>query len=457
MMEAGHYIQLIIAIGLVIFAFIGSYALPLRIIFPAILIIAPFEIIDSRYGTSSTGLIYLVGLSLFLRSGIKYFPLLGAVLGIILVYFMSLSMAAVNKFDHILYIIRIIPGFILFYIAYNYVRDAKDSAGFFSVLLVINIFIIIICTIQLVAGSQSVALFGIKEFSIMANRESQGRLSGPFGAEFTSEYLALANLLLAYLIINKQLIARWSTWVLWVMLSVNLGFMVATGSRGGILILVLGIFWGGYLFRYQLGTARLVKYLIGAMLTASLMTVIVIQFTNFNVLINRIESTEVKSGILDTRSVTWPVAWEAIKERPILGYGPRLRLENDMLLRIPGHKAIRYPHSLPLFLLYTLGIFGLIAYVLFFTHLLIRLYSGAKGKADKEMSGASMLGFIILAMFLLDEIKIEFLRFMQSDYQSIIFILFGGFLAMADRARITTTNTVATRKSNSRLLNLKNT
>jgi len=215
MVETGHYIQLAIAIIIAVIAFVGASLAPLRFVLPVVLVIAPFEIINSRYGTSSTGLIYLVTLALLLRNGFKWFPLFGVVAGIAMVYLISLSMADVSRLDHILYIIRILPGFMIFYMAYNYVRDSKDIAGFLNVLLIINVFILIICLLQLIGGSQQVALFGVKEFAIMANREAQGRLSGPFGAEFTSEYLALSNLLLAYLIMNRRLELRWPIW-LWI-------------------------------------------------------------------------------------------------------------------------------------------------------------------------------------------------------------------------------------------------
>ncbi len=435
-MELGHFIQLAVGLAFAVIAFAAAYALPLRIVAPALIILAPFELINSQYGTSSTGLVYLVTLALFLRKELRHFPLLGAVSGIMMVYTLSLVTANAATFDHILYLIRILPGFLLFYIAYNYVRNNQDPIRFLTILLAINILVLLICTLQLIGGSQQMVLFGVQEFALMANRNTQERLSGPFGAEFTSEYLALASLLLAYLNMNKKLGQRWPTWLLWAMLAANIGFMVATGSRGGMLVLVIGLFWGGFLFRRFLGTGRILGFLLGIVLIGGIMTTVMIQFTEFNVFLNRVESTEVKDGVLDTRSKTWPIAWEAIKEKPILGYGPRLRLHFDMLQRIPGHTPIPYPHSLPLFLLYTLGIVGLVAYTVFFALLLKRLYAGSKGRGTPELKGLSSLGFLLLAVFLIDEIKIEFLRFIQSDYQAIIFTTLGGFLAMADRARI---------------------
>ena len=435
-MELSHYIQLTAGLALAVSAFAAAYVMPMRIMSPALMVIAPFEIINSQYGTSSTGLVYLVSLAMLLRGELRHFPLLGAIIGILLAYALSLATANAAPLDHIIYLVRILPGFLIFFIAYNYVRNMSDTAPFFNILLVINVLVLIICTIQLFAGSRQVALFGVQEFSLMANRTTQGRLSGPFGAEFTSEYLALASLMLAYLIMNKKLARRWKPWILWSMLAANIAFMVATGSRGGFLVLLIGLFWGGFWFRRQIGTVRVVASLIAAMFIGSIMIVLITQFTEFNVFVERVENTEVRNGVLDTRSVTWPAAIEAIKEKPVLGYGPRLRLHEDLLKPIPGHTPIPYPHSLPLFLLYTLGIVGLTAYSVFFILLGKRLYAGTRRNTDPEFRGLSILGFLMLAIFLIDEIKIEFLRFIQSDYQAIVFTIFGGFLAMADRARL---------------------
>lgn len=439
-METGHFIQLIIGVALAVIAFVAAYTVSANQVMFILLIAAPFELISSSYGTSSTGLVYLVATSLLLRNKMQYFPLIGSVLFILFIYVISLSMADVRKLDHIFYIIRIIPGFVVFYVAYNYVREHKEPVKFLYILFIINLFVIIICTLQFTAGSQQVALFGIKEFSLMANRELQGRFSGPFGAEFTSEYMALANLLIAYALMNKNLVKHWPVWLLWGMFASNFGFMVATGSRGGILVFILGLLWGAYLFRREMGVARIIKFYTGAIIIASLMFVVIVQFTNFNVLVKRLEGTEVSEGVLDSRSVTWPTAWKAIEKNPFLGYGPRLRLHEDMVTSIPGHKPIPYPHSLPLFLLYTLGPLGLVAYIIFFVLLLRRLYVGSKGQGDSEMRGLSLLGFLILSMFLIDEIKIEFLRFTHSDYQSIIFTILGGFLGISDRARMSLKN-----------------
>lgn len=426
------YTQLAIGLIMALAIFVGAFAMPLRRIMALVLILAPFELINSHYGTSSTGLVYLAALALWVRGGLPRLPLGGAVMGILFVYLLSLALAEARPLDHVIYLIRILPGFLIFYMAYNYAREGEDQKGIMNVFLVVNLIVLGLSLLQLAGGSQQVSLFGIEEFSLMKNRESQGRINGPFGAEFTSEYLALMSLFLAYLLMQKSRDTAWPRWGLWALLAGNLAIMVATGSRGGFLVLLAGVLWGGFLFRRVLGAGRALAILLVTALVATAMAWVVIRYTHYNVLFERLEGTEIKSGVIDSRSVTWPTAWEAIKKHPILGYGPRLRLWNDKEEPIPGHDPIPYPHSLPLFLLYTLGAVGLLAYLVFFGRLLIRFHQGTRLRDDGRAAGFARLGLLLLTLFLLDEIKIEFLRFIRSDYQAIVFTLFGALLAMSE-------------------------
>jgi len=428
-----HYTQLIIGLTIALLFFTIILVSSPKTIIPILLVIAPFEIINSQYGSSSTGIIYIAVLVLIIRKNIVRIPLAWPIFLIMLAYGVSLALAEARIIDHAIYLIRLIPGFLLFIITYNYVIVERNVYIFFNLLLSINILVLAICTIQLVSGEQQVLLFGVSEFALKSNRAS-GRLSGPFGAEFTSEYLAMSTLILIYLLMKKKHWPYWSPLLLWSVIGLNIGSMVMTGTRGGILVLLLGLLAGLFKYQKEIGLAKSIFLLFSFTMIASLIGVAVLNYTDHNVLLDRLENTEIREGVIDSRSIVWPTAWEAIQNNPFFGHGPRLRLMDDLTTSIPGHEPIPYPHSLPLFLLYTLGIFGLLAYILFFTVLCIRMYAGGKSK-HSELASASTLGLIVLSIFLLDEIKIEFLRLVQNDYQAIIFTILGGFLAIADLAR----------------------
>jgi O-antigen ligase len=150
----------------------------------------------------------------------------------------------------------------------------------------------------------------------------------------------------------------------------------------------------------------------------------------------RLESTELEGGIPDTRADTWDTAWSHIVDKPLLGHGPRLRLDGDEGRPYPGTPRISFPHNLYLFLLYTVGLAGLIAYLSFFMWLLNRYRQGVKRSgSDPFMQGFIKLGTLFMIVFLIDQIKIEFLRFQTVDYWHVIFSIFAIWLAFSDMAR----------------------
>ena len=91
-----------------------------------------------------------------------------------------------------------------------------------------------------------------------------------------------------------------------------------------------------------------------------------------------------------------------------------------------------YPHSLYLYILYTIGIVGFLAYTnlavnywrrLSRTRRLGRNYQGI-GK------GLPTLGMIVFVLFMIDQFKIEFLRPYLLDYQHYIAAIFGMFASL---------------------------
>jgi O-antigen ligase len=168
------------------------------------------------------------------------------------------------------------------------------------------------------------------------------------------------------------------------------------------------------------------------------MASVVATYTEFGQMFDRLEkTTELERGVPETRAVVWPVAWENIQEKPLLGHGPRILQQHELRFRnVPSQQLVSsYPHNLYLYLLVTVGIVGLLAMLFFFGKVLYRLAQGInhgvyKGNYER---GFVSVGFIIVATFLVDELKIEFLRSGTADYAQMMFALFGVFLGWADR------------------------
>ena len=257
------------------------------------------------------------------------------------------------------------------------------------------------------------------------------RLTGPFNAVgMTAEYLVIMIFLIAYeLLHNKNPRTRM---LLYVLMAADIGLVVATGNRGGFLSLLGGSVLFLWVFRKDLGLVRSASLIAAAGLFATLAIFIVLNYTQYNHMFERLSNTEIEGGIPDSRQ-GWKTTVELIKERPILGHGPQLRLFDDWERVIPGHTPIDYPHNLYLFLLYTVGIVGVLAYLTFFIGILVRVTKASKlSIGDAYLNGFLRLGQVLVIVFLVDQLKVEFLRISLTDYWQFVFCVFAILVGAAD-------------------------
>jgi len=434
--STGQYVQLVIALfsGVVLFAV--AYIAPVKYIVAFLILTIPFQLISSRYGTVNMVLIYLAGVALMLRGKIRLFPLLWAVVGILLAYLLSLSFTLrATYFDHILYLVSVGSNFLIFYIAYNYFRESRDLRSSLNIFVWVAGLVGAYCMLSLLVGFERFAFMNIQELSLGWNLEEKQRLVGPFNAPGTNaEFLALQILLLGYILLYEK--KRLKKIFLLGLMAASFAFLVATGSRGGFIGLIGGAVLFLFLFKKELGA----KGIFGGgliMVSLGVVALAVVQLTEFNVLFKRLGEPEFEGVVPDTRTLPFESALKRIPESPILGHGPRIMLINEAERRIPGYEPFGgYPHSLYLFLLYTVGITGLLAYLVFFAGLLFRWQSARSADTpDKMLKGLPELAIILMLMFLASQSRIEFLRFILNDYQNYMFALWGMLLAYSDNLK----------------------
>jgi O-antigen ligase len=447
----GHYAQLIIActIGIVIFA--SAYLYNEKFLIIALIFMIPFQLISSRFGSLNMMLIYLLGFSLFISKKLTKFPLAWTIVLIIFSYIVTLSQLELSKYPfHIIYIISIFSNFFLFVIVYNFIMNESDPRLFFRILVSINICVIIYALIQMAVGFESYALLDIGEFTMETNKDleigwilqEKRLMGGPFAAPGTNAiYLAIQVIILSFLILYEKNKAKIIFYI--GLCGLNFMIIIATGNRGGFISLMCGLIFFFMLFRHQLGYLKItlmVSALLIIFITASAVT---IYYTQYDTFWKRFTATKFYGITPDTRTGVWEIATEAIKEKPILGWGPRkISMGRGKFVSEQGHQrnidysAIPSPHSLYLFLLYTLGIVGLSAYLIFFFAIYKRFFSSDKYESnDIFFSSLPRLGIIILTVFLIDQIKLEFLRFRLNDFQHYMFTLFGAFVAFSDKLK----------------------
>jgi O-antigen ligase len=428
---ASQYAQLIVAVICGISIFVMVHRLSEKTTLTILILMVPFQLIDSRYGSLNMLLIYLVAGAYLLQGRLKRLPFIGPMLFINFAFLIAFSQShPAARMHHVLFLIGFFSNVLLFYMVYNYLLRTGDWKHLLNTLVALNVLVIIYCAIQFVAGSQSVQIPGVQELQMYSVRDD-GRLRGPFKATAAAaEYFTLQCLLLAYLLIGMP--AQRLRKIVLGLLALNTLFLIATGNRGGFVTLVLGAMVFLIAFRRELGLLRATKMLVSATIVYVVIALLLVNFTDYGMLFGRLEGTTVEGGVPDTREEAWANAWERIKERPWLGHGPELSISSrdQPVADIP---FMLYPHNLALSLLYTCGIVGLAAWIVFFWALCARLASVRNvDVADLQLKGLPKLGLVSIFILLISQIRIEFLRSGLIDYQNYLFVLFSLFLASRD-------------------------
>jgi len=411
-----------------------------------VLVMIPFQVVDTRYGSSSILIAYALA-AVFMLTGSLKLRMLPALGLIVLGYTMSLAMQ--NRDDLVLNLIAMAQFFsalAVFILAYNFARLAQSARSVMNILLLINVLVVGYCALQLTVGpGEKFTPFGIEAFAFNANRTPDDpRLIGAFGNPgSTAGYLTLSTLIcaVAYMFAEgrrKLLIP--------LLVAANMMCMVATGNRTGLLTLVAIFPAFLFIFRKELGPKRITTFALGGIAAFVLAAAIAITFTDFDTMFTRMERvTETREGLPSTRSQTWPAAIAKIKERPWFGYGPyypsaealaksgALNIEfEDLSTIVTAYDP--YPHSLYLYLLRTVGIVGLVPVVGFFLWTWRVIYVASRErKLDAQTAAMVRMGHLLIPAFLVAQITLEFNRDDTMDYAQFVFALMGLMVGLSDR------------------------
>jgi O-antigen ligase len=433
-LSPSHWLQLNIAAALALASFVLIYLAPVRWLVPGLILILPFPLITSQYGSFNIYLIYLVAVLLLLRGHFRAVPYIGFVGVIWLAYGISLSQAPLLELrDHLFYLFFIGSNFLLFYIVYNYYRNASDARGFLYLFMVLNGAILLYSLVQMVVGlNPNSPLFG-DQFGLRPPRED-GRLTGPFvTVGLTAEYMVIAVFITGFTLLTAKP-RPWVKAALILLMLGNFAAMIATANRGAVFtLLICGVLFL-ILFRRELGPRGIFISAIGIPFAFALAAAVVINYTDFDRLFERLEDTELAEGVPDTRVVVWPLTWELIQERPLVGYGPEWKL-SERTFALPGVRdQYPMPHNLYLFVTVTIGSLGLAAYLLFWGRLSLQYYSASRcSHEDPVFDGLPRLALVLMFVFLIDQIKVEFLRTEAPEFQHVIFMLWGALAALTER------------------------
>lgn len=412
----------------------------------ALLILIPFQIIDTRYASSSVLIAYVIAVALMTRGDFKV-RMLPALALIVLAYFVSLSLGDRSILSHhVIFMFQFFSCLVVFLLAYNFAILVENERAVVDVLLAINVLSIVYCALQLSVGpGERYIPFGISEFEFNLNRNPDDpRLIGPFdNPGSTAGYFALMSLVCAFEIMFSTGKRRL---LVWVIAGFNFMGLVATGNRAGFLVLSAMYPLLMFAYRRELGARRLIQYSIGGVAVLAIGAAIAVTYTDFNQLFTRMDTvTETEGGVPATRAEGWPVAFEKIKQHPWSGEGPHFWTAEDAEstgqlqaeFEEGGELSTafdHYPHSLYLYLLRTVGVFGLLAVVGFFVRTWFVLYRATSREAVVIYRRALVrLGLFLIPAFLISQITLEFHRPNTMDYAQFVFALMGLLVGISDR------------------------
>ncbi len=414
--------------------FVTLFKLPEKRSLGILILLIPFAVIDTRYGPVNLILIFVAAFAFLLQGRLTRVPLLGPILLIFFAFMIAFSQSQPEThFYHIIYMVGFVSNILLFYMVYNYVSRTNDWQYVVRCLIWLNVAVLVYCAIQFASGDNRVTFLGIRELSLLPIRKD-GRLVGPFNATAaTAEYFTFQCLILGYLLLHKP--AKLLRRIMLGMIALNLLFLIATGNRGGFVTVLVGMMLFMLAYRRELGLARIAKMTVGSVTLFTFAAIVVVNYTDYNMLFDRLEGTEIEGGVPDTRAEVWPIAWQKIVEKPIMGHGPRHAISTRNT-KVESVEYVPYPHNLLLEVLYTTGIVGVVAWITFFTILAMHLFRIRKARIpDRKLATLPKLGLIILLVFFVSQLRIEFLRGALLDYQNYLFVLFALFLSTSDLIR----------------------
>jgi O-antigen ligase len=221
--------------------------------------------------------------------------------------------------------------------------------------------------------------------------------------ELFSEYCALNGLLVLFLLLRAESMSRRVAYGLLLLLVMFVLFTTVT--RGAFIALGVGVLYLLWFVRRRLSFVTLVTVITVLVVGFLAMNFYVSSFTRSGDVLERLGATKVVGGWMpDSRAEAWTGAWERIFEHPLIGHGPFYSART-------GTRMWLWPHCLYLFVANNVGFIGLGI----FLWLLWTLFRISRPSTDDLRHGGFAQSFLIighvqLVVFMVDQIKIEYLR-----------------------------------------------
>jgi O-antigen ligase len=312
-----------------------------------------------------------------------------------------------------------ITAVLLFYLCTSYI-DSEERLKRVHKVMLVSISLVIVFTILelLVPGRVLIPnwLYTRHQVRLVAKGY---RMAGPFqDFELLAELFALNVLVILLGFIRAKSLSSRALYAL--LLVADLSMLFSTITRGAFITLMIGLAYLAIISRRDLNFVRITTFAAGLVLVMVFIDTFMGSYTTSGSLFGRLFATTFKSGFIpENRYMTWTHGLAQGLERPILGHGA------GWDFGYVGLQEHWIPHSIYLYLFNVTGLFGLLSF-LFFLYRIVRM-STASIRASLVSSPFShaflKVLHVMLFMFVIDQIKIEYLR--SNVYIYFIWLIFG--------------------------------
>jgi len=237
---------------------------------------------------------------------------------------------------------------------------------------------------------------------------------------------------LAIFLLLKNGSPKWQKWFFVAVIVLGAPILTITAVRGAVIAFWGSLFLLALFLLFKSKNQKVKKYLA----IAIVVFVVVVAMIGFNrnqdwvknnSVLNRISDISLKTDTIQTRLWSWESALQGIKEKPIFGWGP----ENFMFLHMKYFNSKHFTglgsetiwdraHNMPLEILSTMGIVGLISYLSIFFFLFCFLYRGLKNrKINKNVFGvlsATIIAYFVQNLFIFDTTANYLMFFLALGY-----------------------------------------
>jgi O-antigen ligase len=249
---------------------------------------------------------------------------------------------------------------------------------------------------------------------------SNVRVGGPFfDYELLAEFTAISLLLVAFMVTRATSTTQRVVFGGLMLLATFILF--ATVTRGALISLGAAVLYLLWIVRRRLAFIPLTIG-VGALVALFFaMNLVVSNFTRSGDLLERLFGTTFVGMVPDSRQAAWKDGWERFLQQPIIGHGP-------YYTPMTGTRTWFWPHNGYLYIANLVGLVGLTFYLWFVGRLLWISRPIVDSLRHTSYASAFLIvGHVQLVLFLIDQIKIDFLR--NEIYQFTVWIMFANITA----------------------------